>query len=53
MQSFPEKELGDFTKDDIIRILALEKKLRKKVLFYKPKNETMPEICSAFYNTEY
>ncbi|KAL7070396.1 hypothetical protein ACQ4LE_010374 [Meloidogyne hapla] len=52
MNEFPDKNPDEFTKDEIIQILTLEKRQNKKVLFYKPKNDLMPEICFPFYDRE-
>ncbi|CAK5088428.1 unnamed protein product [Meloidogyne enterolobii] len=52
MKEFPKKNPEDLTKDDISQILGLENKLNKTVLFYKPKNELMPEICFMYYDED-
>ena len=52
MKDFPENDPSEFSKKDIEQILLLENRLKKQTLFFKPKNEQMPEICFVFYNKE-
>lgn len=52
MKTFPEKDPNDLTRNEISQILDLEKKLNTQTLFYKPKNDAMPEICFPFYDKQ-
>jgi hypothetical protein len=52
MKEFPDKVASELTREEISQILSLEKRLKKQALFYKPKNESMPEICFPFYNKD-
>ncbi|KAI3421832.1 hypothetical protein GPALN_012376 [Globodera pallida] len=52
MKEFPTKDPSEFTKEEIVQILSLEKNKEKTTLFYKPKKESMPEICVPYYNKE-
>uniref|UniRef100_A0A914H7Q9 C2H2-type domain-containing protein n=1 Tax=Globodera rostochiensis TaxID=31243 RepID=A0A914H7Q9_GLORO len=52
MKEFPTKDPSEFTKEEIMQILLLEKKKDKTTLFYKPKKDSMPEICVPYYNKE-
>uniref|UniRef100_A0A914HV49 Uncharacterized protein n=1 Tax=Globodera rostochiensis TaxID=31243 RepID=A0A914HV49_GLORO len=52
MKEFPTKDPSEFTKEEIVQILSLEKKKEKTTLFYKPKKDSMPEICVPYYNKE-
>jgi len=52
MKDFPDNDPSEFSKEDILQIFLLEKQLKRQTMYFKPKNELMPEICSAFYNKE-
>jgi hypothetical protein len=52
MKVFPDKDISELTKEEIVQILNLEKKLYQTALFYKPKNESMPEICVPYYDKD-